>query len=438
MLKPERIAPRARLAVAAALLFPLLAGCAGSRPPAGTLTARFDRLERDTRALAPTGPGQAVLDAARARRAEAERTKKAAAWNLALADAQAALALAQMEQAERRADRCRLSAEQAREGWDEALRLLIRTEQVARRTAADVPHEVASFEEPLADPPHGIVGEEGAPPATLEETERAFAAWRAAAGELRTPTGDLEERFATAAEAARRARNQAHAAHTHRAGRVAQELEARVRQAAAEEACARAAATGAELARARDAALRASLELERGLQDALRDQLVKAQDDAEQRQQQIYDALRQIEGKFASIRREARGTIVSLADILFDFNKATLKRDVEFALVRIATILNQFPEMRIRVEGHTDNVGRAEYNQELSQRRAQAVHDFLAEQGVAAERMTVEGFGMTRPIADNSTADGRQQNRRVDLVIEDEAGASATPAGGAVQPPDPR
>ena len=186
---------------------------------------------------------------------------------------------------------------------------------------------------------------------------------------------------------------------------------------------------------ARDAALRATLELERGLQDALRAQLEQTQAEAETRQQQVYDALRQLEGKFASIRREARGTIVSLADILFDFNKATLKRDVEFGLVRIATILNQFPEMRIRVEGHTDNVGRVEYNLELSQRRAQAVRDFLVEQEVAAARLTVEGFGMSRPIVDNSSAEGRQKNRRVDLVIEDESGGGR-PAGNGLETPE--
>jgi outer membrane protein OmpA-like peptidoglycan-associated protein len=71
------------------------------------------------------------------------------------------------------------------------------------------------------------------------------------------------------------------------------------------------------------------------------------------------------------------------------------------------------------VEGHTDNVGREDYNLELSQRRSQAVQDFLASQQVAAERMTSEGFGMTRPVADNATAEGRQKNRRVDLVIEE-------------------
>jgi outer membrane protein OmpA-like peptidoglycan-associated protein len=126
-----------------------------------------------------------------------------------------------------------------------------------------------------------------------------------------------------------------------------------------------------------------------------------------------------MEGKFASIRRDARGTIVSLADILFDFDKATLRRDVEFNLVKIATILNQFAEMKVLVEGHTDNIGTEEYNLGLSKRRAQAVSEFLVSQGVVATRLSFEGYGESRPVADNATDAGRQKNRRVDLVIQD-------------------
>ncbi len=151
----------------------------------------------------------------------------------------------------------------------------------------------------------------------------------------------------------------------------------------------------------------------------LRTQLEDARVQAENRQNQLYEALHQIEGRFARISQEARGTIVSLADILFDFDQATLKRDVEFSLVRVATILNQFPEMNVQVEGHTDNIGAPEYNLDLSQRRARAVYDFLVSQNVPPERLSVEGYGMTRPVADNGTEEGRQRNRRVDLVIQD-------------------
>ena len=166
-------------------------------------------------------------------------------------------------------------------------------------------------------------------------------------------------------------------------------------------------------------ALKATLELERGLQDDLRAELDKTRMEARSRQDDLYDALGQLEGKYAKISQDARGTILSLADILFDFGKATLKRDVEFALVRVATILNQFSEMSVGIEGHTDNIGSEAYNQELSERRAEAVYDFLVEQGVDAARMTHRGFGFSRPVADNATDEGRQRNRRVDLVIQD-------------------
>ena len=412
----------------------LIAGCGGARLPFGHGPSDFTRYERDARALAPTGPGKLVLEAAQARHAEAVAKKsKGLAPALAMSDVRAALALAQMERAERRADECRMENQRARDSWDEALRLLIRTEQVAKRTATGVPHDLPSFRDPFPDMPASSIDAEGAPPATAEATQAAWDAWLAAAFDLTVPVADLQDRYAAAQGLLPRTKGEARAAALHLSGRLAQELEARVRMATALEVCRRSQDYCGELASARDAALRSTLELERGLQDVLRSQLEKAQAEAETRQQQIYDALRQLEGKFASIRREARGTIVSLADILFDFNKATLKRDVEFSLVRIATILNQFPEMKIRVEGHTDNVGRPDYNQELSQRRAQAVHDFLVEQGVAAERMTVEGFGMTRPVADNETPEGRQKNRRVDLVIEDAEGAP----GGAAKSPAP-
>ena len=135
-----------------------------------------------------------------------------------------------------------------------------------------------------------------------------------------------------------------------------------------------------------------------------------------------------MEGKFASIHREARGTIVSLADILFDFNKATLRRNVEFNLVKISTILNQFGEMGILIEGHTDSIGTEEYNLDLSRRRARAVFEFLVSQGVDENRLSSEGYGESRPVADNSTDEGRQKNRRVDLVIQD-GGLEAHGAG---------
>jgi outer membrane protein OmpA-like peptidoglycan-associated protein len=207
--------------------------------------------------------------------------------------------------------------------------------------------------------------------------------------------------------------------HRYLAARAVQSLECRVRTETNERVCLTATEQMAAYGDAREGALRATLELERALQDDLRRDLDQLRAEASTRQDELYNALSQMEGKFASIRRDARGTIVSLADILFDFDKATLRRDVEFNLVKIATILNQFAEMKVLIEGHTDAVGTDEYNLGLSQRRAQAVHDFLVSQDVKADRLSWEGYGESRPVADNDTDEGRQKNRRVDLVIQD-------------------
>jgi outer membrane protein OmpA-like peptidoglycan-associated protein len=414
----------ARLAVSS-LIF--LAGCAGSHPPVAAWQADFARYDRDARALGPQGTPGEVLRTAQEEFAVADSLTRRGKTGLAaprmraaLADVRAALALAEMAEAQVRADRCALNAEEARRGWDEAFRGLLQAEQVARRTADGVPRD-APDPAAAATPsfPATTLEDAGAPPSGPEKVLAAWSDWITEARDHRMATADLEGRF----EAARLAGGQGKAAERsvaiHEAGRITQELEARVRRAAADEQCDRASAMTGELGLARDAALRGTLDLERGLQDALRLRLEQVRAEAETRQDQLYKAMQSLEGKYASIRRDARGTIVSLADILFDFNKATLRRDVEFSLVRVATILNQFPEMKVRVEGHTDNVGREDYNLELSQRRSQAVQVFLASQQVAAERMTSEGFGMTRPVADNATAEGRQKNRRVDLVIEE-------------------
>lgn len=410
-----------RITAAILVVIPaLLGGCAGSGPSPEILRAAFDRHERDTRALAPAGAAAQVLSDARASHAGAgSGGQERVALQAALADVRAALALAEMERAETQADACRRDFDASRRSWDEALKTLLRTEQAARRTAEAVPHQVPALEAPLDRWPPTTLDEAALPPATLTALRQAWTDWSVAARELKVPTADLEGRFDEAVTAAAATKKETQAAHVRAAGRIVQELEARVRRASAQETCARASTAMARTSEARDAALRGTLELERGLQDALRAQIEQTRAEAQTRQEQLFGALQQLEGKFARISQDARGTIVSLADILFDFNQATLKRDVEFSLVRVATILNQFPEMRIRVEGHTDNVGRPEYNLELSQRRAQAVHDFLASQGVDAARMTVEGFGLTRPVADNETPEGRQRNRRVDLVIED-------------------
>ncbi|MFH1279048.1 MAG: OmpA family protein [Candidatus Eisenbacteria bacterium] len=103
--------------------------------------------------------------------------------------------------------------------------------------------------------------------------------------------------------------------------------------------------------------------------------------------------------------------------ILFDYNKADLRPAAKDNLVKMAEVLNKYDDTNILIEGHTDADGSEEYNQKLSERRAASVSGFLAGQGVAGLRMTTVGHGKTMPIADNSTAEGRQANRRVEVAI---------------------
>jgi len=107
---------------------------------------------------------------------------------------------------------------------------------------------------------------------------------------------------------------------------------------------------------------------------------------------------------------------VSLPAVNFDFAKAVIRPEGEKVLGEWESRLEQCPEVHVAINGHTDSIGSAAYNLKLSQRRADAVKDFLVNKGVSAARLTTKGFGMADPVASNSTPEGRAQNRRVDLV----------------------
>jgi outer membrane protein OmpA-like peptidoglycan-associated protein len=132
------------------------------------------------------------------------------------------------------------------------------------------------------------------------------------------------------------------------------------------------------------------------------------------------------------VSKDARGTIISMADVLFESGKATLTANLKENLAKIAGILIVYKEPNIIVEGHTDNVGQKDYNQKLSEDRAHAVRNYLVEQGVAETRLTAVGHGLDKPIADNATKEGKAKNRRVDLIIQDkpldDEAAEAAPA----------
>jgi outer membrane protein OmpA-like peptidoglycan-associated protein len=139
-----------------------------------------------------------------------------------------------------------------------------------------------------------------------------------------------------------------------------------------------------------------------------------AERDAEARRLRIQNELARI----ASTRSEQRGLIVTLSGgILFDTGKTSLKPGAKSTLTRIAKQLQTDPSLKIAVEGHTDNVGTAEKNQALSEKRANAVRDYLVAAGIASDHITAAGRGEDAPIATNKSTAGRQQNRRVELVI---------------------
>ena len=108
---------------------------------------------------------------------------------------------------------------------------------------------------------------------------------------------------------------------------------------------------------------------------------------------------------------------IVLRGVNFDFDKSTIRPDAGAILQEAARILREEPDVDVAVDGHTDARGTDEYNQRLSERRAQAVADYLARLGVAASRLRPEGFGESRPVADNDTEEGRAQNRRVELNV---------------------
>jgi outer membrane protein OmpA-like peptidoglycan-associated protein len=210
---------------------------------------------------------------------------------------------------------------------------------------------------------------------------------------------DKQEQEAIAAALARRQQADAEAAALRAQAENAVQ-QAQVAQAAAQQA-------SAQAQQAQAAAQSAQTQLEE-----TRRQL--AQSDAETRRLRIQNELSRI----ASTRSEQRGLVVTLnGGILFDTGKTALKPGAKSTLSKIAKQLQTDPSLKIAVEGHTDNVGSTATNQSLSEKRANAVRDYLVSAGISGDHITANGKGEEAPIATNKSAAGRQQNRRVELVI---------------------
>jgi outer membrane protein OmpA-like peptidoglycan-associated protein len=150
---------------------------------------------------------------------------------------------------------------------------------------------------------------------------------------------------------------------------------------------------------------------------AAKQQAAASQQDAEATREKLRAQLNSV----LATTESARGLIVNLSDVLFDTGKYTLKPETQVALAKVATILTLYPGLKVQVEGYTDSVGSDAYNQTLSENRANAVQTFLVTNGVPTGNVTAAGYGKANPVADNTTAAGRAQNRRVNLVVSGDA-----------------
>jgi outer membrane protein OmpA-like peptidoglycan-associated protein len=143
---------------------------------------------------------------------------------------------------------------------------------------------------------------------------------------------------------------------------------------------------------------------------------------AQQRARELESALADLQA-----RQTDHGLVITLGDVLFATGRANLKSGSRHSLDKLATFLHAYPQRNVQIQGFTDSVGSDDYNQGLSERRAESVRDALTGMGIASGRIQTRGFGKNSPVSDNDSATGRQQNRRVEVVIsEDDAGRVVT------------
>ncbi len=155
-----------------------------------------------------------------------------------------------------------------------------------------------------------------------------------------------------------------------------------------------------------------------------------AQREAEEAKRQTRESQMRNSALEAQIRdlhatQTPRGLVITISDVLFAINQAELERGASNSLTKLVSFLNQNPQRKVLIEGFTDSTGGEALNLELSNRRSQAVRLALVQQGISNNRIATQGYGEAYPVADNTTAMGRQQNRRVEIILSDEAGTIA-------------
>lgn len=259
----------------------------------------------------------------------------------------------------------------------------------------------------------------------LAEADRKIAEERAENARLRA---EREERERQRAERERaeiaEARAQADAARA-QAEAALKEAEARKAEALA----------AAEVARqekaAADAARQAALAEQARLRGEADDALARARKAEEERVRMRQQLMAQL-NTVLQTRESARGLIVNMPDVLFEFGKFNLRPEAREKLAKVSGIVLAYPSLKLEVEGHTDSIGSEAFNQTLSEKRADSVRTYLVSQGLQSDVIISRGYGKSRPVADNATNAGRQANRRVEIVVNGEAIQAPTAESAAV------
>ena len=222
-----------------------------------------------------------------------------------------------------------------------------------------------------------------------------------------------DERVLQAGAERERVRLQARTREADAATRAAQEAQATARVA---QGAARTAQTDAMLSREQAEAARVQAEAARAQAEAARLQALQQASRADNLERDLQD----LRG-----RKTDRGMVVTLGDVLFDTGSANLNGGAQRSIDQLVQVLKQYGDRKVRIEGFTDSVGSEAMNMQLSQRRAEAFARALTAGGIAADRIDVRAWGEANPVADNNTAVGRQQNRRVEILFSDPAGRFA-------------
>lgn len=247
-----------------------------------------------------------------------------------------------------------------------------------------------------------------------EDEAQAKAAADKAAAEAR----EAKARADADAEAKRRAEAEQAQKEAETARAEAEKAKAEAEQAAQEAARQKA---EAEKAKAEAVAQQQALAAETAKAQQAAAQSEQLRQQAEKEKQELRARLLQQLNTILATRDTARGLIANMSDVLFKTGSFELMPAARERLAKVSGILLAYPTLHVQIEGHTDSVGTDEYNQTLSEKRAGAVRDYFVQQGISADSIEARGFGKTQPIASNETPEGRQQNRRVELVLSGDA-----------------